>query len=88
MANRTNTIKLGIVGCGRVSANHHPPALKNLSSVEIVALGDINTDRLNWVSERFHVKQRYTDYRSLLSNPAIDAVAVGVPVTSKSKTSK
>ncbi len=80
MANRTNTIKLGIVGCGRVSADYHLPALKKLAGVEIIALADISTDRLNWVGDRFHVKQRYTDYRSILHNPSIDAVAVCVPV--------
>jgi len=82
MANRNISVKLGIVGCGRVSVTHHLPVLKKLPGVEVVALADINKDCLNWTGDRFQIKQRYTDHRSLLDNPSIDAVAVCVPVQS------
>jgi myo-inositol 2-dehydrogenase/D-chiro-inositol 1-dehydrogenase len=79
MPNSTKVVKLGIVGCGRVSVNHHLPALKKLPGVEVIALADTNEDILNLAGDHFHIKQRYTDYRSLLDNPSLDTVAVCVP---------
>lgn len=70
----------GIVGCGRVTETRHLPALRSLESARVVALADINVDRLNHVADRFHINHRYTDYRRLLSNRSIDNVAVCVPV--------
>jgi predicted dehydrogenase len=72
-------IRLGIVGCGRVTETRHLPALRYLKNAEVVALADVSVDRLNKVADLFRVKDRYTDYQRLLSNPSIDTVAVCVP---------
>ncbi|MCI0453751.1 MAG: Gfo/Idh/MocA family oxidoreductase [Candidatus Dadabacteria bacterium] len=79
MPNGANVVKLGIVGCGRVSVNHHLPALKKLPGVEVIALADTDKGCLNWAGDRFHINKRYTDYRFLLDSPSLDAVAVCVP---------
>jgi predicted dehydrogenase len=72
-------IKLAFVGCGRVTETRHLPALRHFSDTQVVALADINLDRLNKVADLFHIRDRYTDYRQLLKDRSIDAVAVCVP---------
>jgi myo-inositol 2-dehydrogenase / D-chiro-inositol 1-dehydrogenase len=72
-------IRLGMVGCGRVTETRHLPALQRVMGVEVVALSDVDVDRLNQVANFFHVKDRYLDYQRLLNDRSIDAVAVCVP---------
>lgn len=76
---RREPIKLGLIGCGWVAENLHLPALQDLPDATVVAVADINTDRLKQVADRFHIKHRYTDFLTLLDGPGIDAIAVCVP---------
>lgn len=72
-------IRLGIIGCGRVTAERHLPALSQIPQVEVVALADVDQARLDTIAGRFGVTQRYTDYQHLLEDDNVDAVAVCVP---------
>ena len=75
----SDPLKLGIIGCGWVTETRHLPALRRLEGVQVVAFSDVNTERLDKVANLFHIKDRYTDYRQLLRDRPIDAVAVCVP---------
>jgi predicted dehydrogenase len=79
MAERRKSLKLGLIGCGRVTETLHLPALKSLPEAEVVALADIDPVRLRWLANRFGIKQCYPDHRSLLDDRQIEAVAVCVP---------
>lgn len=79
MAERGKPVKLGLIGCGQVTETRHLPALQLLPNAEVVAVADINPDRLKRVADRFHIEHRYSDFRALLDVPAIEAVAVCVP---------
>ena len=72
-------IRLGVVGCGRVTESRHLPALRRVPSIEVVALADVDEERLHNVAGAFGVAQRYTDYRALVEDKRVDAVAVCVP---------
>ncbi|HEV8712234.1 MAG TPA: Gfo/Idh/MocA family oxidoreductase [Candidatus Binatia bacterium] len=80
MAGRGNVIKLGLIGCGRVAETCHLPALQNLAGAEVVAVADLDPDRLRQVADRFHIKRRSTNFVALLDDPSIEAIAVCVPV--------
>jgi len=82
MENRSRLVKLGLIGCGNVAESRHLPALQSLQDAEVVAAADINPDRLKQVTDRFHIERRYPDFRALLDDPAIEAVAVCVPAQS------
>ncbi len=79
MAERGKPVKLGLIGCGQVTETRHLPALQLFPNAEVVAVADINPDRLKRVADRFHIEHRYSDFRALLDVPAIEAVAVCVP---------
>ena len=45
------TLKVGIVGCGRATEELHIPALQQLKGIKVVALAGLETDRLNRVGD-------------------------------------
>jgi myo-inositol 2-dehydrogenase / D-chiro-inositol 1-dehydrogenase len=72
-------LRLGIVGCGRVTELRHLPALRGSPGVRVVALSDVDPARLASVAERFGVVRRYRDHAELIEAGGVDAVAVCVP---------
>ncbi|MGQ0634815.1 MAG: Gfo/Idh/MocA family protein [Planctomycetaceae bacterium] len=72
-------VRLGIVGCGRVTNTLHLPALRHVPEIEVAALADRDENQLRLAAANCGVAASYTSYVGLLENPAIDAVAVCVP---------
>jgi len=79
MKEHFSKVRLGVVGCGRVTESRHLPALGASREFEVVALSDVDDARLGRVADRFGVEKRYRDYRELIAGGNIDAVAVCVP---------
>jgi myo-inositol 2-dehydrogenase/D-chiro-inositol 1-dehydrogenase len=73
-------VRLGIIGCGNVTEKRHLPAIQSVSDLQVVALADIDHDSLNRVADRFRVAKRYNDYRALLADRDVSAVAVCAPL--------
>jgi myo-inositol 2-dehydrogenase/D-chiro-inositol 1-dehydrogenase len=73
-------VRLGIIGCGNVTENRHLPAIESVHDLQVVALADIDHERLNRVADRFGVENRYVDYGALLADPDVTAVAVCAPM--------
>jgi predicted dehydrogenase len=71
-------LAVGVIGVGD-AASHHLPALLSLPDVRLMALADVNRQRLRERSERFGVKATFEDYRNLLAYPGIDVVAILTP---------
>jgi predicted dehydrogenase len=72
-------VRLGLIGCGWVPETLHLPSLRRLPTVDVVAAADGDLARLNRVADRFHIRHRHADYRTLLEDPLIEAVGVWVP---------
>ena len=79
MSKRSKSVKLGVIGCGQVTEHKHLVVLQHLPDVEVVAAADTDPARLTLVADRFRITHRYTDYKALLDDPAVEAVAVCVP---------
>ena len=77
-AGPNDTINIGLIGCGgegrSVAAAH-----ARCAGARIVAVCDLNSDRLNSARQQFGGEKTlaYHDYRKLLDNKDIDAVIVG-----------
>ena len=67
--------KLAIIGNGIIGESHIQ-AYKNIADCEIVAICDINEERLNYIGDKYDIKQRYTHIGKLLQNDEIEAVDV------------
>lgn len=67
-------LKLGIIGLG--IGRYYLDALRQLREAEAVAVCDIDAGKLAQCGEDFGISHRYTDYRELLADPAVEAVCV------------
>ncbi|MGH7851096.1 MAG: Gfo/Idh/MocA family protein, partial [Thermodesulfobacteriota bacterium] len=79
MRNKPGTLNIGIIGCGGVTETFHLPSLKSLRSVEVVALSDVDKNKLNRLAGLYDIKNRYEDPYELINDPEIEAVAVCAP---------
>lgn len=68
-------IKIGIIGVGSIS-NSHIQAYLNNPNCEVCAFCDIDEKVLKAQSEKYDVKEIYTDYNEMLEKADIDAVSV------------
>jgi predicted dehydrogenase len=72
------TIRLGIIGCGAITANAHLPAALSSSLVEITALSDADSARLRYIQRQCALESvGFVDYRDTF--PHVDAVILAVP---------
>ena len=72
------TIKIGIIGCGRISKNHFD-AVSQIPEAEFIAACDVIDSRLQTVSENYGIKNLYTNYKEMLENEKLDLVSICTP---------
>lgn len=73
-------IGIGIVGYGYWGPN----LVRNFAEMpdaQIIAVSDLNSERLGEVQRRYPAVKTTTEYRDLLVDPSIDAVVVATPVS-------
>lgn len=74
-------IKIGVIGYGYWGPN----LVRNFSEIpeaRVVAVSDLDPKRLDLVKTRYPAINTTTDYRAMLSDPTIDAIAIATPVSS------
>jgi predicted dehydrogenase len=72
-------VRVAIIGLGGVAQLVHLPNLLKIPNVEVRAVAEIKTSRLNAVADKFNIKERYKDYNELLVKSEIDAVIISTP---------
>lgn len=80
MTPSTPPVTLGLVGCGRATQQLHLPALQAVPGIRVVAVADTDRNRLDATAARFGIARRHTEPEAVLADPAIEAVAICVPV--------
>jgi len=68
-------LNIGVIGVAAQGAYN----LSNVATENIVALCDIDQQRLAAATEKFPQAKKYADYRQLLDQPDLDAVVVATP---------
>jgi virulence factor len=77
---RTNRLRAAIIGAGKMANMVHYPSLASFEDVEIAAICDRASDRLNDTADKYGVAARYRDYQSMVEEVRPDAVyAIGDP---------
>jgi len=82
--------KVGIIGCGRagflfdedpktLKPCSHAGAYKTFNDIDIVAVCDIRTDRLNKFKERYGKVNTYYDYNEMLKKENLDIISICTP---------
>jgi len=73
-------VRVAMIGAGSMANSVHYPSLASFDDVEIAAICDLNTERLNATADKYSVERRYTDYAQMVEEVAPDAVyAIGQP---------
>jgi predicted dehydrogenase len=71
-------IRVGLIGVGGISRLHYL-GYKDNPQAELHAICDVNNELLQRRVREWGVRKAYSDYRELLSDPAVDAVEVITP---------
>ena len=71
--------RIAVIGLGGVAQLVHLPILSKINSVEIVAVSEVNKTRLKTVSDKFNIKNTFTNYTKMLEDIEFDAVIISTP---------
>jgi myo-inositol 2-dehydrogenase/D-chiro-inositol 1-dehydrogenase len=69
-------IRVGVIGAGRIGKIHAGNLATRIPGVEVVAIADPNMQAAKELAEQLHVSAYYEDYRKILDDKSIDAVAI------------
>ena len=73
-------VRIAMIGAGSMSTAVHYPSLAAFDDVEIAAICDVDTQRLNEAADKYGVDKRYTDYKQMIEQASPDGVyAIGQP---------
>lgn len=68
------TVRVAMIGAGRMANNVHYPSLASFEDVEIAAICDLSPAALNATADQYGVQGRYTDYRQMVAEVAPDGL--------------
>jgi len=72
-------VKIGVIGAGSHANSVHYPSLSMIKEAEILAVCDLNPDRLRATAEKYSIPNQYLDYSKMLEKEELDAVYVIMP---------
>lgn len=73
------TARIGVVGIGWWATFNHIPTIQNDPNGEIVAICDLDAERLQIAGDRFGISARYTDLAEMLTKENLDGVMISTP---------
>lgn len=71
-------IKLGLIGCGRISKNHFE-AVSQIPEASFVAVCDTIKDKADAAAAQYGITVVYTDHLEMLQKEKLDAVSICTP---------
>ena len=74
-------VKIGVIGLGGVAQLVHLPNLTKIPNVDLTAVAEINKSRRQIISDKFNVKQIYSNHKEMLSKSDVEAVIIATPTS-------
>lgn len=71
--------RIGVVGIGWWATFNHIPTVQAGNDAEVVALCDLDADRLRVAGDRFGIAARYTDLGAMLAAERLDGLMISTP---------
>ena len=72
-------VKIGIIGAGKICQGPHMGAYDKIDNAEIVAICDIDENKLDSVKSRYPKASLYKDYKEMIEKENLDAVDICTP---------
>ncbi len=72
-------LRVAVIGTGGIAQNQHLPSYERIDNIEVVAVCDINKERVEMVAEKYNVPKHCTDYKEILEMKDVDAVDICTP---------
>ena len=72
-------VRLGVIGCGRVTERLYLPAFGRLSNARVVAVADRSQERRDFVSSRLRGCRAYASAEALLDQALVEGVIIATP---------
>lgn len=69
-------IRIGGIGCGSMACGIHFPAIQRIPELKLVALCDIDSNRLAAAAAQFHISDTFTNFEEMLDSGKVDAVSI------------
>lgn len=70
------TLRIGVVGAGRIGKLHVSNLMMRVSNATVVAVTDVVAESAKELAQKFGIPKVYGDYKELVNDPEIDAVFV------------
>jgi len=70
------TLNVGVIGCGRIGRIHAENLATRVPGARLAAIADVAANAAKEAAEQFHVAKTSGEYRELLTDPTLDAVAI------------
>jgi UDP-N-acetyl-2-amino-2-deoxyglucuronate dehydrogenase len=70
----SRAIRAGVIGLG--VGEQHVRSYSQIADCEVVAVCDIDSERMNDVGNRWDIPERYTDFRRITEHPDLDVVSI------------
>jgi len=74
-------VKIGVIGLGGVAQLVHLPNFAKIPNAELTAVAEVNRNRLLTISDKFNVKQRFSNHSDLLEKSDVEAVIIATPTS-------
>lgn len=79
------SVRVGLLGCGRIAEIAHLPAYRTLRKAQLAAVADASIDRARSLAERFRVGAYFSDPMRIMEDKDIEAVDICLPTSLHSK---
>jgi predicted dehydrogenase len=73
------TVRVALIGCGRIAQVAHLPALEKAAGLRLVAVSDPSADVARSLAQRYDVPAAYTDQAEVFADAEVEAVIVAAP---------
>src|SRR5580698_8092600 len=73
----TQRVRIGIVGAGSNTRLRHIPGFRKIPGVDLVGVVNRSAESTARVAKEFEILRVFSDWRSLVDDPEIDAVMIG-----------
>lgn len=69
-------VRIGFIGAGGMANTVHYPSLAEMNDVEIAAICDLDTKKLNETGDKYQIKNRFTNHLEMIEKTDLDAVYI------------